>query len=309
MEKNILLAVDGSQHSRNALRYVVQMAPVIRNLKYSLIHVRPSVAPFLKEEAQRNFQAEIALNKLMKKNMEQSRKMLDQCKALMMDLGVSEDCIEIHSRSRNIGLAKDIIEFAQEKQYDAIIVGRRGLSRLQEVLMGSLTAKLVDHSRVIPLWIVDGKVDSGKIMVAVDGSESALRAVDHVSFILGDNPDITVTLFHVAPTLSDYCEIDFDDSDKDIEDLIINGDKRCIDNFMAHAVNRFREAGLSEKQIEIKQIKQVRNVGRAIVEEAGQGSYSTVVVGRRGVDRAFFMGRVSGYVLEKISGRALWLVP
>ena len=50
------------------------------------------------------------------------------------------------------------------------------------------------------------------------------------------------------------------------------------------------------------------NVGKAIVDEAKKGNYGTVVIGRRGVSKAFFMGSVSRYVLDRTRNRALWLV-
>jgi hypothetical protein len=56
-------------------------------------------------------------------------------------------------------------------RYNAIVVGSRKISRLQQVFMGSVSANLVEHSEFIPVWIVDGEVTPDKIMVAVDGSE------------------------------------------------------------------------------------------------------------------------------------------
>ncbi len=46
-----------------------------------------------------------------------------------------------------------------------------------------------------------------------------------------------------------------------------------------------------------------------ISEEAKKGNYGTVVVGRRGANRAHFFGGVSRYVTERITDRALWLFP
>jgi hypothetical protein len=47
-----------------------------------------------------------------------------------------------------------------------------------------------------------------KILLAVDGSESALRAVDHMAFMLSGNPEVRFCFFHVTPRLKDCCEID-----------------------------------------------------------------------------------------------------
>ncbi len=54
--------------------------------------------------------------------------------------------------------------------------------------------------------------------------------------------------------------------------------------------------------------KRTMDLGKAILDEAKKGKYGTVVIGRRGVDRAFFMGSVSRHVLDKISERAVWVV-
>jgi len=102
--------------------------------------------------------------------------------------------------------------------------------------------------------------------------------------------------------------IDFDEKKADIEQVIAQGDKRSIDHFYVHAQERFREAGIQEKQIDIKVTRRTVNVGKAIVDEAKKGNYGTVVVGRRGVSKAFFMGSVSRYVLDRTRNRALWLV-
>ena len=174
--------------------------------------------------------------------------------------------------------------------------------------MGSVTAKLIEHSTVIPVWVVDGDVMSTEFMVAVDGSESSLGAVDHLCFMVGENPKIKVTLFHVKPRLRDYCMIDFGEKKVDIEQVIAQGDKRSIDHFYAHAQERFREADIQEKQIAIKVAKCTVNVGKAIVDETKKGNYGTVVIGRRGVSKAYFMGSVSRYVIDRTRDRALWLV-
>jgi len=309
MEKKILLAVDDSINSKNAVRYCVHMSLFIEGLTYTLFHIQPAISGFLMDEAKTNMKTQSSLVKLKKENARKAEEMLEDLKSDMVGMGVDAERIETKTASRKLGLAKDIIEHAQEGRYDALVAGRRGFSRVQEVFMGSLTAKLVEHSRVTPLWVVDGKVESGKILVAVDGSESALRAVDHVSFITGGNPDVEITLVHVVPKLRDYCPIDFDDSDGELEYIISQGDKKCIESFLGHTYKRFRKAGIPDDRIQIKEIqKTMGGVGKAIMEEAKKGGYGTIVMGRRGVNKSFFLGSASNHVLSRSTDRAIWLV-
>ena len=224
-------------------------------------------------------------------------------------MGVPEDAVSITTRLRMKGVAKDVLDFGQEKLYDAVVVARRGLSALQEVFMGSVTNDIIEHSRVIPVWLVDGSVSSSKIMLAVDGSESSLRAVDHICFILGGNPDIKITVLHVVTRAKDYIGIDFDENEKDIEKIVLQESKEAIDNFYAQAQKKFSENGLSENQIEIKVMERTSKPGKTITEASKKDDYGTVVIGRRGVGKSFFMGSVSRYVINKTSNRALWVVP
>jgi nucleotide-binding universal stress UspA family protein len=308
MEKKILLAVDGSIHSKHAIQYAVRMSSVVKDFSCTLLHVQPTISQFLLDEARTDFKAQDELKKVIRRNAEAAQSMLEKYKAQMVRMGIADKCIDMVSQPRLMGLAKDVLERAQEGLYDAIVVGRRGLSRAQKAFMGSVTGKLVEHSRVIPVWMVDGEVTSTRIMVAVDGSEDSLRAVDHLSFMVGENPDISVTLFHVMPKFRNFCVIDFNEKEGDLHEIIEKGDKRCIDRFYAQAQEKFKEAGIQEKQIEIKVAKRAVNVGKAIVDEAKKGNYGTVVIGRRGASKAFFMGSVSRHVLERVSNRALWLV-
>ncbi len=308
MKKKILLAVDNSAYSRSAIQYAVKISSFVDDLFYTLINVQPGISQFLTDEAQKSIKAQLALEKAKKKNEENALAVLNDCKNRMVQMGIEAGRIDVRTGPKKTGLAKDILEYAQEGLYDAIVVGRRGLSRVQEIFMGSLTSKLLEHSTFIPVWVIDGDVTSDKIMIATDGSESSLRAVDHFSFMAARNPNINVTLFHVVPRFADFCKIAFEDTDKELEDLVISGDKRCVEDFMVHAYKKFREAGIEKNQIEIKEITTMVNVGSAIAEEVEKGNYGTVIIGRRGTNRAFFMGSVSKYVLERICNRAMWLI-
>lgn len=308
MDKKILLVVDGSIHSIHAVTYAVRISSVVQDLTYMLFYVQPTISQFLLDEAETDLKVRAELKRVIRKNTQFARDVLEKHKTRMVGMGIAEQRIETATQQKVMGICKDILDFAQQGLYDAILVGRRGLSRIQQAFIGSTTAKLVEHSRVIPVWVVDGDVASMKVMLAVDGSEASLRAVDHLCFMVGGNDNIKITLFHVMPTLRDYCVINFDEKESDVRQVIAQGAKRCIDHFYAHAQHRFEEAGLQKNQIELKVIKRAMDVGKAILDQARKGNYGTVIVGRHGAGKAFFMGSVSRCVLNKISGRALWVV-
>ena len=310
MQKKILQAVDNTRPSQRAIHYAVQLSSVVNKLHYVLIHIQPMISFFLQEEASKSASAKRQLDKVLKKNDLFARKLLDDCRDEMENKGIASDRIECIIKKRNLGYAKDIIDYAQKERYDAIVVGRRGLSGLFKMDAGSVTTDILEQSQVIPVWLVDGEVASSEMLMAIDGSEDSLRAVDHVSFILSGNSDVHLTLLHVTSNARNYCEIDLEEQpNPELEEIVARGDKACIDQFYPHAIKKFKDAGISENRIKIETVKGSRRAGKTILDFAQKGNYGTVIIGRRGVNKSFFMGSVSRYLINKISNRALWIVP
>ena len=306
----MLIAVDDSRHSENSLRYAAGLTESVKPLKFVLYHVQPTISQYLLDAAKTKPSANVELKKLMRKMNEAAKALLEKHKALMISLGVPEGDVQVVTLPRKFGVAKDILEYATALVYDAIIIGRRGVSGLTELLDGSVSNNVVNNSELLPIWVVDQKPSSKGIMAAVDGSQSSLRAVDHLAFIFGGNTDTTITFFHVEPRLTDFCAIDFSDTDtSQLEDLIHQGDSAYIDRFYARALSKLADAGISEKQIRIDVQKGGLKVGKAIIETYQRGGFGTLIIGRRGADRRFFSGSVSRYLVNRFSGGALWVVP
>ena len=58
--------------------------------------------------------------------------------------------VNLHSSSR----AKDILTEAREGAYGTIVMGRRGLSKVHEFLMGRVTNKVLHRAEGFAVWIV-----------------------------------------------------------------------------------------------------------------------------------------------------------
>ena len=307
MEKKILIAVDDSVNSRRAVEYAANMRSVIKELRYVIFNVQPTVSEYALQDAHLNKKSRDALQDLMKKNREISEKLIENYKNVMIRKGIKDDYVETVTYPRVMGAAKDIMSFARQNLCNAILLGSRGVSKFEEAFIGSVSNTVIEHTSQ-PIWAVGGDITSTKIILAIDGSDSALRAVDHVSLMIGHNPDIKVTLLHVAPTLRDYCAIEFDEEVDLVEELISSGDQQCVESFYTHAKQRFQEAGVQESQIEIKEVASVVSISKTILSEVENGGYGTLVLGRRGLSKSFFLGSVSRYCFNKASNCAVWIV-
>ena len=151
MQKKILLAVDGSTPSRQAVDYAGRMNDLIQGLGVTLFHLQPPISQFLLDEAKRSGQAQAELNKIAARNAEASRGLLAGYRELLIRAGLAEPAVELATQPRHQGLAKDILDYAQNGLFDAILVGRRGISAVQQMFMGSVSAHLIENSPVIPV--------------------------------------------------------------------------------------------------------------------------------------------------------------
>lgn len=75
--------------------------------------------------------------------------------------------------------ASVIVHQATDLRADLIVVGSRGLGRLRSMLLGSVSAEVVDHA---PCPVLVARAPSvGNILLAVDGSASSQRALEHLA--------------------------------------------------------------------------------------------------------------------------------
>ncbi|MFH1035361.1 MAG: universal stress protein [Pseudomonadota bacterium] len=310
MEKKLLIAVDGSPSAEHAVDYVGLMeGDRIAELKVTLFTVMPAIPEFLRREGQADPQTYKRLRALQEGNHQEAQKVLLKARERLLKHGLAQEQVEVKAHPRLADAAHDILFQAEQGLYDAVVLGRRGLTKTQELFVGSVTNKVVQHSQRTPVWVVDGRVTSLKVLCAVDGSEGSLKAVDHMAFMLGGNPQCRVTIFHVGLSLQSYCPVDFSQAaigamQADLE----RGDQRCMHDFFAQALKVLKEGGLAQDQVDYLGADKGLSVSGKVLQAARQGGYGTVVLGRSGQGRSSFLGHVSDKVMAGGQDLAVWVV-
>ncbi len=84
-----------------------------------------------------------------------------------------------------------LVDLAVSKKCDLIVMGRRGLKRLERVFVGSVTARVIGHSSVDILVVPkDTTIGWQKLLLATDGSKyskaAAKRAIDFANSYGGE---------------------------------------------------------------------------------------------------------------------------
>jgi nucleotide-binding universal stress UspA family protein len=314
--KRILVALDGSEQSFEAVRYVIQVFPPNR-MQVVLFHVLTKV-PESFWDIEKNSAFRHQLAPVAAWAMQQERAMqefMERSQQLFVDRGVPQKAVQVKIRDREVGIARDIAREAQ-KDYDAVVVGRWGMSKIKDFVWGSIANKLVGHLVQSPLWVVGGSPRPGKYLVAMDGSDEAMRAVDYVGDILGGT-DCAVTLFHVLRGF-EFLSLGFEGAFVPSPE-VLGGEEikaefqraeEAMKTVCTQAIDRLEQAGIKRDQINTKIVAGAASRAKAIVEAAKNEGYGTIVVGRRGLSRVeeFFMGRVSSKVMQLAKDMAVWVV-
>ena len=121
--------------------------------------------------------------------------------------------------------------------------------------------------------------------------------------------DLSDFLSYIKPKGADMGQVEFDEQEStELEKIVARDVDKYINEFHEKAVRKLQDAGIGEDRYEIRATETVRNVGKAIVEKALQEDFGTIVIGRSGMNRSFFMGSVSRYVINRAMNRALWVI-
>ena len=132
-----------------------------------------------------------------------------------------------------------------------------------------------------------------KILVAIDGSEGSLKAVDYVGRQFAGTADLQITLFHVSPGIppelwdDGHILSEGEKADrKKVLDKWLSNQKLQLESIFQPAVETLTKRGIEAKQIETKSASDtVRNTPECILAEAKTGGYLTLVMGRCGLHR------------------------
>jgi nucleotide-binding universal stress UspA family protein len=260
-EKKMLVAVDGSNQSLEAVRYVSKTF-LSHPTKVVLFHVLSSLPEFFYDlgETPRIPQAtativgcEIALRESINKFMSEARDVL-------IHSGISEDAVDIYIQDREEGIARDIIRESGH-EYCAVIIGRNGLNKVNGFVLGSAASKVVERLINIPIIIVGGKPNPARILLALDQSNDVMQAVEYLGTML-DGSALGVTLFHVVRNFN-FLEQRFGPViNLTLKKEWLEEAKLAMKPVFEEARSRLVDAGLDPKRINTKLVEE---------QTAGQG--------------------------------------
>ncbi|MEJ2695107.1 MAG: universal stress protein [Candidatus Sulfobium sp.] len=152
-------------------------------------------------------------------------------------------------------------------------------------------------------------MNSGKeknILIGVDDSEDAERAVKYVADLLGGLPGFTVTLLHIVPAPPE----DYFFSDEDLGKWAAEHRTAAIGT-----VENYRQlligSGFPEDRVAVMiETRYCPSVGECILDVQRNTGSGTIVIGRKNIPRRqeFLFGSTSDKLLHSLTDCAVWLV-
>jgi nucleotide-binding universal stress UspA family protein len=315
LHNKMLILVDGSERTLQTVNYVKDFLPVDETTRIVLFHVFSGMPEEYRDLAQEPTCVKVVdqLRKRETQEKEKIRGCLDQAKNILISGGFPERSIEIKFHRLEKGVARDIIDEAK-KGYTAVVMRRRGMGALKNIILGSVAVKLLQALTFIPILIVGQAPSVKKILLAVDASPASMKAVEFVASLLG-GLGYAVCIFHAIPglgaihfDLSEGCRPELPEAD--VSDSCLEAFKIKVARLFQDVKHRLITSGFESEKISEKIISGVRSRSDAIVKEAEDSGFGTIVVGRRGLSKveAFFMGRVGHEVVYGGKKFTVWVV-
>lgn len=156
-----------------------------------------------------------------------------------------------------------------------------------------------------------------KLLIPLDDSEGAMRAVEYVSNTFGYIPGVEIILVHilpgVPPSLWDDGHILNEAEHQQRESLIAEWEKHQEEQWriiFAAARDKLIQGGVAAEAISTKFQPQYNDIAEDILDEADREGCATIVMGRRGLTGAtkFLLGSVSNKVVNHARGLAVVIV-
>jgi nucleotide-binding universal stress UspA family protein len=154
--ETLLIASDGSEFSKNAIREAINLAKICSSKLIAVSAVKT------------NLEFESVLPQVVEKDEQEATKHLEWVRNQAQKEGV--ECETIVSLGEEP--YQDIIDQASKNKVNMIIMGTHGRTGMKRLMMGSVTAKVIGHAPCNILVLpIDAKVEFKNVLIATDGSK------------------------------------------------------------------------------------------------------------------------------------------
>ncbi len=255
MQKNLLVTLRDITSCSQGVRFVSSFFHNPQNIELTLFYLVGGVVP--EQQASELWDDARGDNIALPSEAE---KALALCRSSLIKKGFAEKQIKKVTRRIQAGTIQDIIYEAQNSLCDAVLLGKRSTSFVEDIICGNKGHELLEKELASPVWFCRNPEEGRKnVLVCLDGSEVGEKVAGHVGYMLQGEEQHGVTLFHA-------------DKGQGI-------DKQKM---FARVGEIFASYGIGAERIRQVVVKPLLGVASAILSESDKGSYAAIAMGSIG---------------------------
>lgn len=133
MFANILVPVDGSDNSYRALDAALLLSEKLGS-NITVIHV-------MEEFPITHIGSEKLLSEVLEAYKKENQDILSKCSEIATQKGLTIKTVLIQGNPASV-----ILDYSKKEKFDLLIMGSRGLGKFKELILGSVSGKIVHHS-------------------------------------------------------------------------------------------------------------------------------------------------------------------
>jgi nucleotide-binding universal stress UspA family protein len=147
--KKILIAADASENAKRASSYVGEIIGSREGFQVEILYV-------IRHPDRDLFPDEASWKAKKEQEIEQASRILSDLSDLLKKKGIPASSITVTAReAKGFSIAQTILGYQQKHGFGTIVVGRRGVSKAEEFLFGSVSNKIVHYARDCAVWVIE----------------------------------------------------------------------------------------------------------------------------------------------------------
>ncbi len=284
--KSLLIAVRDTTSSSQGVRFVSSFFAHPKDLLVTLFYVTPKIIP-----GQSILDPWIGDHHNVRTFPPDVQETFSLCSTILQQKGFLENQIRKVVKNKQSGTVYDIIQEGKQGLYDALILGKKSASFLENILYGSKGYEILEKELNSPIWFCRNPDETRKnVLLCLDGSPLGERVADYVGYILEKETQHSVTLLHV---------------DK--------GQGLDSNKIFQNAAAILNNYGISDERIHRSIVKSSR-VTKTILEITEKGKFASIAIGSVGQTAEkglcdWLIGSKCRNIFDKVDKTTLWIIP
>lgn len=183
MDRHLLIAVSEHKSALHGVRFVSHFFADKTEIKSTFFYSCPK--PFEAWDDKKSLEATKNQWDQENKLKKTGKKVLEGAISEGISLGFPKNNLHQKLQNRVFTKVADIITEGEQGNYDALVMGRRGIGMLEAAFDESVSHSLFEENLTFPLWLCRSSDPNRRnILFHADGSQTSFTMADHIGFMV-----------------------------------------------------------------------------------------------------------------------------